>query len=1163
MSGNVSEWVNDWYLANYYASAPSIDPPGPAQGTSRAVRGGAWENSDPLLRSSHRGNTDLFPQSRTVGFRAARTVFEPPTVASISPNIGPVAGGTTITLTGTGFTGTTAIGVTIGGVPATNVQRVNSTTITAVTSASTTYGPKSVEVTTTGGSTTLATPFTYVFTPAWATLLELGPDPAVVTNASLRSAILATGFAWRVRDNASQVEMLLVPPGTFTMGCSPSSQSSCVSFETPVHAVTLTRAFYLGRYEVTQAQWTAVMGSNPSLHTAASAAVPAAQVPNRPVERVSWSAVRTFLLATATRLPFEAEWEYAYRAGTTTAFHSMPGFPNGTNLETQLGNIGWFTSNSSAQTRPVGQKAGNAFGLHDMAGNVSEWLADWYTALYYGSSPSTDPLGPMSGSERATRGGAFSSAASALRSSSRSSASPEFAVSASLGFRVVKAPIVEVRLASVSPMSGPTSGGTNITLSGEYLDSTTSVTIGGIPATNVTVVNPFTVTARTAASSGGLKSVTVTTALGTTTLANAFTYYTLPSWATLIESLPNPAVVTDPALRAAIASTGFPWRVRDTESQIEMLLIPPGTFEMGCAAGYTSGTCESSTVPRHPVTITRAFYMGRYEVTQAQWQAGVGSNPSFFTGASPEVVLADVPKRPVEQVNWNDVQTFLSPRGMRLPTEAEWEYAYRAGTTPSFHSMTGFPGGTNDNAQVGAIGWLMTNSANQTRPVGLKEANGFGLHDMAGNVAEWVNDWFSNQYYVQSPPTDPQGPLTGTYRVTRGGGWSDSSLPLRAYDRPWGFFRTSSLGFRVVRSTLASPTLASVAPASGPTAGGTTITLTGTNFASPVTVSVGGIPATDATVVNSTTVTATTPSGPSGTRDVMVSTSGGIATLAGAFTYVVVPSWATLVEALPDPAVVTDPALRNAMLATGLAWRVRDTATQIEMLLIPPGSFDMGCSASVSGACGSDELPIHAVTISGAFYMGRYEVTQAEWTARMGSNQSFFKNASAEVPIASVPQRPVERVSWTTVQTFLSSTGMRLPTEAEWEYAYRADTTTAFHAMTGFPNGTNDGVHVGAIAWFLTNSANQTRPVGLKEANDLGLHDMSGNVYEWVSDWYSSNYYASSPDMNPPGPATGTNRVVRGGDWGAPSNLLRASDRSSATPGATSSSIGFRVARSP
>jgi formylglycine-generating enzyme required for sulfatase activity len=117
--------------------------------------------------------------------------------------------------------------------------------------------------------------------------------------------------------------------------------------------------------------------------------------------------------------------------------------------------------------------------------------------------------------------------------------------------------------------------------------------------------------------------------------------------------------------------------------------------------------------------------------------------------------------------------------------------------------------------------------------------------------------------------------------------------------------------------------------------------------------------------------------------------------------------------------------------------------------------------------------------------------------------------------------------------------------------------------MTGFPNGTNDEAHVGAIAWFLTNSANQTRPVGLKEANDLGLHDMSGNVYEWVSDWYSSTYYASSPATNPLGPSTGTNRVVRGGDWGGGGNLLRASDRTSASPGATSSSIGFRVARNP
>ncbi len=278
---------------------------------------------------------------------------------------------------------------------------------------------------------------------------------------------------------------------------------------------------------------------------------------------------------------------------------------------------------------------------------------------------------------------------------------------------------------------------------------------------------------------------------------------------------------------------------------------------------------------------------------------------------------------------------------------------------------------------------------------------------------------------------------------------------------------------------------------------------------------------------------------------------------------VTTPAWATLIEAFPDPAVVTDPALRAAISATGLAWRVKDTATQIEFVLIPPGSFQMGCSASQQNGCSSNESPVHTVTLTNAFYMGRYEVTQAQWQARMGSNPSSFQSASAEVPAAQVPNRPVERVSWNMIQGFLSQTGMRLPTEAEWEYAYRAGTTTAFHGFTGYPSGTNDDSLLGNIAWFDVNSNSQTRPVGGKLGNGYGLHDMSGNVYEWVNDWYGGSYYSISPQNNPLGPTTGTYRVFRGGSWSSSSCYCRASIRYVTCPDAAYDVVGFRAARTP
>jgi formylglycine-generating enzyme required for sulfatase activity len=282
-----------------------------------------------------------------------------------------------------------------------------------------------------------------------------------------------------------------------------------------------------------------------------------------------------------------------------------------------------------------------------------------------------------------------------------------------------------------------------------------------------------------------------------------------------------------------------------------------------------------------------------------------------------------------------------------------------------------------------------------------------------------------------------------------------------------------------------------------------------------------------------------------------------------------VPSWATLIEAQPDPAVVWDADLRAAITATGLAWRVRDTATQMEMLLIPPGTFEMGCSAPSPIGCEGPDSPVHSVTLTNAFYLGRYEVTQAQWQARMGSNPSYYQNASSQVPADQVPNRPVEQVSWNMVAAgngFMAQTSMRLPTEAEWEYAYRAGTTTAFHGFTGYPGGTNDVTQVAKIAWFYPNSGWQTHPVGSKAGNGFGLYDMAGNVGEWVNDRYGE--YATEPQVDPQGPPgyDGAWRSLRGGSWFYFPNWeqhISAFVRGSYLPESTNHGIGFRVARNP
>ena len=264
--------------------------------------------------------------------------------------------------------------------------------------------------------------------------------------------------------------------------------------------------------------------------------------------------------------------------------------------------------------------------------------------------------------------------------------------------------------------------------------------------------------------------------------------------------------------------------------------------------------------------------------------------------------------------------------------------------------------------------------------------------------------------------------------------------------------------------------------------------------------------------------------------------------------------WAIVLERCPDPNVVTDAKLREAIAATGLPWRVQDIGTGIEMLLVPPGTFMMGCSPSEQYDCREDELPVHEVTLTEAFYLGRYEVTQAQWTAVMGSNPSQFQGQTDS------PSRPVERVSWNMLQGFEASTGFRLPTEAEWEFACRAGTTTAFN------NGSDDDATLGLIAWFNANSGNQTKPVGQKLPNALGFHDMHGNVWEWVEDWYGSDYYKQSPGVDPQGPSSGTFGLglTRGGSFNRNPFPCRTSGERGGNPRSSGfPDNGFRVARTP
>ena len=225
--------------------------------------------------------------------------------------------------------------------------------------------------------------------------------------------------------------------------------------------------------------------------------------------------------------------------------------------------------------------------------------------------------------------------------------------------------------------------------------------------------------------------------------------------------------------------------------KMEFVLIHPGKFMMGSEKGWPDAK------PVHEVTITKPFYMGVYEVTQAQWKAVMGHNPSYFKGDD----------LPVEQVSWQDCQRFLAKlkeklgEGMtcRLPTEAQWEYACRAG------SKTEYCFG-DDAAKLGDYAWHAWNSKEKTHPVDRKKPNAWGLYDMHGNVWEWCQDWYDEGYYARSPAKDPKGPASAEYRVLRGGSWhytpdyARSACRYRNY--PTLSYSDSYLGCRVAVSAL-------------------------------------------------------------------------------------------------------------------------------------------------------------------------------------------------------------------------------------------------------------------------------------------------------------------------------------------------------------------------
>ncbi|MBO7488710.1 MAG: SUMF1/EgtB/PvdO family nonheme iron enzyme [Bacteroidales bacterium] len=255
--------------------------------------------------------------------------------------------------------------------------------------------------------------------------------------------------------------------------------------------------------------------------------------------------------------------------------------------------------------------------------------------------------------------------------------------------------------------------------------------------------------------------------------------------------------------------------------------------------------------------------------------------------------------------------------------------------------------------------------------------------------------------------------------------------------------------------------------------------------------------------------------------------------------------------------IATGQAAASPATGTGtLTFKVGNVS--FDMIKVEAGSFTMGCTSEQGGDCFDDEKPSHRVTITQDYYIGKFEVTQELWQAVMGTTvrqQRDLANKSWSLR-GEGGNYPMYYVSWEEAQEFCAElsriTGRRftLPTEAEWEYAARGGQKSTGAKYSGSSSVAN-------VAWYDGNSGSQTHPVGTKRPNELGIYDMSGNVWEWCQDWYGK--YSSASQTDPTGPSSGSGRVFRGGGWDNSAKGCRVVNRDPGTLSCRSSDIGFRV----
>lgn len=602
------------------------------------------------------------------------------------------------------------------------------------------------------------------------------------------------------------MELIRIPAGTLDLG-SPVWEESHQPDET-VHEVTLSQDFYMSKTEVTRKQWEQFLP------------LPSGNDPDdfKPVRGMAWDDAQQWLISLEAAvnltepgvfsLPTEAQWEYACRAGSRTRFNFGDGLSADDDCATGDGREDnmWYCGNDSPSgSKDVGQKPPNAWGLHDMHGNVWEWCLDWYDS--YQPGPITDPSGPTTGANRVVRGGSYLSGARDCRSSVRGSQPPASQLG-DLGFRVVASKNIQLTISS-SLGEGTVHQTPTQTLLFTFSAPVTGFDISDVAITNATagtfLQSSGSIYSLEVTGTGGLVTATVppgaATSLsgGTSTLGDTFSNFYQDTW-----TLNLPGSVP-----------------------MEMIRVPAGTFMMGSPETELSrGTGEVL----HQVTLTQDYYMGKTEVTIAQWNA---------FGVSPSLLEFPAANHPAHTMEWQDatdwmtlLQTHINqtePGTFSLPTEAQWEHACRAGGTSRFSFGNGLH--PLDDEDCGTTAervdnmWYCGNEPAPADPdypwaVAQKPANAWGLFDMHGNVAEYCQDWWGP--YPTGPLVDPTGPPTYTLQPT---GEPNSRVWRGGYFDGWASFARSA--FRGAEYVPGSNALLLEISTSADLAGNVLITTTG------------------------------------------------------------------------------------------------------------------------------------------------------------------------------------------------------------------------------------------------------------------------------------------------------------------------------------------------